>query len=97
MGTDVISNSGHWIIYPLLFIVAFWIGLWLLKEAAIGVSKLVERAFLPIERRIYQWLQDRAMSRTLGVSVDVVRVRRRIETADKAINVPTSDGGKRHC
>ena len=73
------------------------IGLWLLKVSAMGAAKLIDRAFLPIERRIYQWLQDRAMARTLGVPVDVVRIRRRIESTDKPINIPTSDGANRHC
>ena len=91
------QHSIQWVVYPLLFIAAFWIGLWFLKMAAVAISKLTERAFLPIERHIYQWLQDRAMARMLGVPVDVVRVRRRIETANKAINVPMPDGAKRHC
>lgn len=37
------------------------------------------------------------MARTLGVPVDVVRIRRRIESTDKPINIPASDGAKRHC
>ena len=73
------------------------IGLWLLKVSAMGAAKLIDPAFLTVERRIYQWLQDRAKARPLGVPVDVVRIRRRIESTDKPINIPTSDGAKRHC
>lgn len=70
------------------------IGLWLLKVSGIGLAKMTERLLLPLERRVYQWLQDRAMSRALGIPVEIVRVRRRIEMADKPINVPTADGSK---
>lgn len=70
------------------------IGLWLLKVSGIGLAKMIERSLLPLEQRVYQWLQDRAMSRTLGIPVEIVRVRRRIEMADKPINVPTADGSK---
>ena len=42
---------------------------------------------LPIEERTLQWLQDRAMARALGVDVDVVRMRRRMETLRKPMTV----------
>lgn len=61
------------------------IGLWLLKVAAIGAVRLADRMLQPIERRMLQWLQDRAMSRTLGLDVEIIRARRKIETAAKPV------------
>jgi len=72
------------------------IGLWLLKVTAIGIVRMIDRMLRPIERRILQWLQDRAMARALGVDIDIIRVRRKIETAAKPIDVPTADGAKTH-
>jgi len=72
------------------------IGLWLLKVTAIGTVRMIDRMLRPIERRILQWLQDRAMARALGVDIDIIRVRRKIETAAKPIDVPTADGAKTH-
>lgn len=37
------------------------------------------RVMMPIESRCYQWLQDRATARTLGVDIDVIRMRRKVE------------------
>lgn len=75
---------------------AIIIGLWLLKVTAIGAARLIERMLAPTEARVLQWLQDRAMARALGVPVEIVRVRRRIETTDTPINVPDANGAKRH-
>jgi hypothetical protein len=72
------------------------IGIWLLKISAFGTARVVDRMLRPLESRLLQWLQDRAMARALGVPVEIVKVRRRIETADKPINVPTADGAKTH-
>ena len=72
------------------------IGLWLLKVFAFGTARAVERMLRPVEMRVLQWLQDRAMARTLGVSVEIIKVRRRIETANDPISVPTADGTKTH-
>ena len=71
------------------------IGLWLLKVTTIGVAQMIDRMLRPIELSVLQWLQDRAMARTLGVDIDVIRVRRRIETTGEPINVPTAEGAKR--
>jgi hypothetical protein len=73
------------------------IGLWFLKVSAIGTARAVDRMLRPVELRLLQWLQDRSMARALGVPVEIVKVRRRIESADKPINVPTVDGAKTHC
>ncbi len=77
------------------FIWAVIIGLWLLKVTTIGVAQMIDRMLRPIELSVLQWLQDRAMARTLGVDIDVIRVRRRIETTGEPINVPTAEGAKR--
>lgn len=88
--------GGQAILYPLLFIVAGWTGLWLLKVTAIGLRNGIERLLLPAELRLFQWLQDRAVARTLGADIDVVRFRRKVETADKPFDVPDANGAKRH-
>lgn len=88
--------DGHWILYPLLFGAAWWGGLWLLKVTAIAARNGIERFLLPAERRLLQWLQDRAVARTLGADIDVVRFRRKVETADKPFDVPDANGAKRH-
>lgn len=62
------------------------IGLWLLKVAALGIARMIDRMLRPIEQRALQWLQDRAMARALGVDIDIIRVRRRIETTTKPID-----------
>lgn len=72
------------------------IGLWLLKVSAVGTVRTIDRMLRPVEARLLQWLQDRAMARALGVPVEIVKVRRRIESSDKPINVPTADGAKTH-
>lgn len=62
------------------FALVFLRGVWRISV------KLGERALLPLENRLFQWLQDRAMARALGVPLDLVQARRRIETADKPID-----------
>lgn len=79
----------------LAIVCAAVIGLWLLKVTAIGVARMFDRMLRPVERIALQWLQDRAMSRALGVDIDIIRVRRRIETTGEPINVPTAEGAKR--
>lgn len=75
---------------------AMIIGLWLLKVTAIGIVRMIDRMLRPIECRTLQWLQDRAMSRALGIDIDIIRIRRKIETATKPIDVPTASGSKTH-
>lgn len=71
-----------------LFIVwAVIIGLWLLKVIGFGIGRLIERLLLPIERHVLQWLQDRSMARTLGMDIDIIRARRKIETATKPVDM----------
>lgn len=73
--------------YALSIVWAVIIGLWLLKVTGIGLGRLVERLLLPVEHRILQWLQDRAMARTLGTDVDLIRARRKIETATTPVDM----------
>lgn len=61
------------------------IGLWLLKVTAIGAMRMVDCLLRPLERRMLQWLQDRATARTLGIDIDIIRARRKIETSEKPI------------
>jgi uncharacterized membrane protein YfbV (UPF0208 family) len=56
-----------------------WLGLFVLWLAKDIVFWLARRAFMPIETRLLTWLQDRATSRTLGIDIDVIRMRRKIE------------------
>ena len=59
------------------------IALYLARLLVGRLWRTLVRSLLPLERRLLQLLQDRAMSRTLGVDIDVIRVRRKIEfTAD---------------
>jgi hypothetical protein len=55
------------------------IAIWLLKVAIFAICRMVERMVLPLERSTLQWLQDRAMARSLGVDIDIIRVRRKSE------------------
>lgn len=65
--------------FALSIVWAAIIGLWLLKIVGMGAVRLVERLLLPSERRAFQWLQDRATARALGIDIDVIRVRRKSE------------------
>jgi hypothetical protein len=40
----------------------------------------------PMEHRLFQWLQDRATSRFLGIDIGVVRARRRMDIAGKQLD-----------
>lgn len=57
------------------------------KRIAVALFRAIITSCLPIEERTLQWLQDRAMARALGVDVDVVRMRRRMETLRKPMDV----------
>lgn len=57
------------------------------KRIAAALFRAIITSCLPIEERTLQWLQDRAMARALGVDVDVVRMRRRMETLRKPMTV----------
>lgn len=59
----------------------------ILKRVAVALFRAMVTSCLPIEERTLQWLQDRAMARALGVDVDVVRMRRRMETLRKPMKV----------
>lgn len=43
---------------------------------------LLASRLLPAERRLLEWLQDRATARTMGIDVDVIRARRKIDFPD---------------
>lgn len=59
------------------------IALYIARSLVVWLWRALMCLLLPLERRLLQFLQDRATSRTLGVDIDVIRVRRRIEfTAD---------------
>lgn len=58
-----------------------------LKHIGAAIFRAVVTSFLPLETKTLEWLQDRAMARTLGVDVDVVRMRRRMENLRKPMNV----------
>lgn len=51
--------------------------LWFAKDLVWMIGRVLARALLPVERRILQWLQDRASARALGVDIEVLRVRRK--------------------
>lgn len=55
------------------------IALYLARLFVVWLWRALVRSLLPLERRLLQFLQDRATSRTLGVDIDVIRVRRKIE------------------
>ena len=64
-------------------LVMLTIGWYLLKWIAIGLAHAAIRACLPLELKTLEWLQDRAMARTLGVDYETVRMRRIMETLRK--------------
>lgn len=59
----------------------------ILRRVIAALFRALITSCLPIEERTLQWLQDRAMARALGVDVDVVRMRRRMETLRKPMSV----------
>jgi hypothetical protein len=61
-----------------------WIAI---KWVAAAAFRGIVTSFLPFETKTLEWLQDRAMARAIGVDVDVVRMRRRMETLRKPMNV----------
>ena len=54
----------------------FWlaVGWWVPK-----ITAALNAMFLPMECALLQWLQDRAIARTLGIDAAVVRMRRRLD------------------
>ena len=74
----MIEHGPGWL-QPVIFIVAFWVGLWLLKAGATVGCRLAGRVLLPVEVRVLSWLQDRATARTLGIDIDVLRFRRKVD------------------
>lgn len=71
--------NANMIIWPLAFGVAYWGGLWLLKRLFPAAAHALGVILLKPERRLLQWLQDRAMARSIGVDLDVLRARRKID------------------
>jgi hypothetical protein len=69
----------------LAIVCAAIVGLWLLKVTAIGAVRMVDCLLRPLERRMLQWLQDRATARTLGIDIDIIRARRKIETSESPV------------
>jgi hypothetical protein len=61
------------------------IGVWLLKVTVSGAVRMVDCLLRPLERRMLQWLQDRATARTLGIDIDIIRARRKIETSESPV------------
>lgn len=53
------------------------------RRLAVAAFHALITSCMPIETRTLQWLQDRAMARALGVDVEVVQMRRRLETLRK--------------
>jgi len=68
-----------------LFLLGFGYGLLKLILGAARHSML-RKGFWG-EQHLYEWLQDRAVARTLGADIDLVRARRRIDSATAPINV----------
>lgn len=62
------------------------------RRVAVALFRALVTSCLPIEERTLQWLQDRAMARALGVDVDVVRMRRRMETLREPMDVKGESG-----
>jgi hypothetical protein len=53
--------------------------LWMLKGAVFWLGGLLVRMANPLEFRLLQWLQDRATARTLGIDIDILRMRRKMD------------------
>lgn len=46
---------------------------------AMAVPAWIGKLVLPLEVRVLAWLQDRAAARALGVDLDILRIRRKID------------------
>jgi hypothetical protein len=53
--------------------------LWTTKGVVFWLCRQALRMTRPIENRALLWLQDRACARTLGVDIDFIRARRKID------------------
>lgn len=60
-------------------IVACWTTFYVGKALMPFARRVITWAILPAERRLFQWLQDRAASRALGIDIEILRARRKID------------------
>lgn len=68
----------------IVLLVAAGYACFMLMRGAVRLSgKAIAHALLPSESRLLQWLQDRATARTLGMDVDVIRARRKIDFSER--------------
>jgi hypothetical protein len=52
---------------------------WSVYYCGRAATRLVSKRAFPLEKRILQFLQDRAASRALGVDIGVLRARRKMD------------------
>lgn len=60
-------------------IVSCWTTFYVGKAVMSFAGRAIAWAMLPSERRMLQWLQDRAASRALGIDIAILRARRKID------------------
>ena len=61
------------------FIAAYWTAVYVGKAFLSFAGRAISWAILPSEKRMLQWLQDRAASRALGIDIAILRARRKID------------------
>lgn len=72
--TDLIGGGK-----ALALVWAVIVGVWLLKVVVLRSARVAGRLLYPAEAWLLAWLQDRATARTLGIDIDVIRMRRKID------------------
>lgn len=72
--TDLIGGGK-----ALALVWAVIVGVWLLKVIAVRIARAAGRWLYPAEAWLLAWLQDRAAARTLGIDIDVLRFRRKVD------------------
>lgn len=60
-------------------VAGFWAAVYFAKFLIGAASRFFGWAFGPAERRLLQWLQDRAAARALGIDIEILRARRKID------------------
>jgi hypothetical protein len=66
-------------IFTIGLVFSFWLAFYLCKAILGFLLLTLLNLSRPAESRLLNYLQDRAVARTLGIPVDVVRMRRRID------------------
>ena len=72
--TDLIGGGK-----ALALVWAVIVGFWLLKVVVLWCVRAAGHLLYPLVAPLLGWLQDRATARTLGIDIDVLRFRRKVD------------------